>query len=535
MKSNDFIGTGTLIRLFLRRDRFLLPIWIIFSVMLTFITAATFNVIGGEGLEHVLSEFNKDPLISALLGPVISVDISGAIVWRGMSQLALALGIGSLLIVIRHTRTDEETGRSELIRAYPVGRYANLTAALIITIIGNMIAGILISLSIIALGGEIKGAFVFGATLSTIGCFFTGVGTLGVQLRESSSTAKSIGIATLGLGLVLGILNNFRGGYTLLIWITPMAWHRVTSPFGGNYGWWLLYCAVFAAIPIIIAYKLSSRRDLGAGIFPASPGLTEASPHFTSPLALAWRLHKKSFVVWMVGIVLYISVFAAISPGLSSDGAMSNWLANLGGTSWAEEMGLGYVFISISIYLISLFVAAYAMTAVLRLKKEENEGRVEMLVDKRVSRICWMSSHLIVAALCSTALLLVMGIGGGVFYGIASGDISSGFWGVFIMSVSKIPPVLIFLAVTALLYGLCPKMTGVGWIVWIGSVMLELAWEGQIIDWSLMQISPFAYAHYTIDIINLPLMLLILLLGLSAVLIGIGLLGFKNRDILTKM
>lgn len=534
MKSNDFTGTKILIRLFLRRDRFLLPMWIIFSVMLVFVTAVTFDAIGGEELRNVLSEFHKDPLISALLGPIISVNLSGAIVWRGMSQLALALGIGSLLMVIRHTRTDEETGRSELIRAYPIGRYANLTAALILPIMGNMIAGILISFSILSLGGDVKGSFIFGATLSMIGCFFAGVGALGVQLRESSSTARSIGIAGLGLGLVLGILNNFRGGYTLLIWITPMAWHRVTSPFGGNHGWWLLYCAAFAAIPTIIAYKLSSRRDLGAGVLPASAGLPEASPYFSSSLSLAWRLQKRSFVGWLVGIVLYIAVFAAISPGLSSDGGMSNWLANLGGTGWAEEMGLGYVFISISIYLMSLFVAAYAMTAVLRLKKEENEGRVEMLVDKPVSRIRWMSSHLIVAASYSTALLLVMGVVGGLFYGIAAGDIRGGFWGIFIMSVSKIPPVLILLGVTALLYGLRPRMTIVGWIVWLGTVMLELAWEGQIIDWSLMQISPFAYTHYTIDIMKLPLPQLILLLGLSGVLIGIGLLGFKNRDILTK-
>lgn len=534
MKSNNFIGTGALIRLFLRRDRLLLALWIIFSVALVFVTAATFTAIGGQNLGDILSEFNKDPLISALLGPAISIDISGAIVWRGVSQLSLALGFGSLLMVIRNTRTDEETGRSELVRAYPVGRHASLTAALIIAIIGNIIAGILIALSIIALGGDMRGSFIFGATLSTIGYFFAGVGALGVQLRENSSTARGIGIAALGIGLVMAILNNFGGGYTLLRWITPMAWQRVTSPFADNYSRGLLYCAVFATVPTIVAYKLSAHRDLGAGILLAKPGLPEASPCFSGPLALAWRLHKKSFIGWMVGIVLYISVFATISPALSNDGGMSNWLSGLGGTSWSEEVGLGYVFISVSIYLMSLFVAAYAMTAVSRLKKEEAEGRVEMILDKPVSRIRWMSSHLIAAALCSTALLLVMGIVGGLFYGIANGDVRSGFWSVLSMSVSKLPPVLIFLGISAILYGLCPKIMVLGWGFWLSSVMLELAWEGQIIDWSIMQISPFAYTHYTIDITKLPLIPLFLLLCFSFVLTVIGLLGFKNRNVLTK-
>jgi len=231
---------------------------------------------------------------------------------------------------------------------------------------------------------------------------------------------------------------------------------------------------------------------------------------------------------------LYIAVFAAISPGLSNAGGMSDWRSNLGGTSWADEVGLGYVFISVSFYLISLFVAVYAMTAVLSLQKEENEGRAEMMLDKHVSRIRWMSSYLIVATLCSAALLLAMGIVGGLVYGIATGDLSHEFWHIFGMSVSKIPPVWTLIGVADLLYGLWPRITALGWVVWLSFSILELAWEAQIIDWPVMRISPFSYAHYTIDITNLPLLPLFWLLCLSAILTGIGLLGFRNRDVLTK-
>ncbi|ATW27469.1 ABC transporter permease [Candidatus Formimonas warabiya] len=534
MKASDFAGTVTLFRLFLRRDRFLLPLWIFLPVILALITAATFTAMAGQGLERVLTEFDNDSLISALLGPVMSFDLSGAIVWRGVSQLALVLGIGSLLTVIRHTRTDEETGRSELIRAYVVGPYASLTAALMLTGMGNLAAGLLIALSIIALGGGAGGSFLFGATLSVMGCFFAGIGAFGVQLRENSGTARGIGITALGLGMGMAILNNFGGGATLLKWITPMAWQRLTQPFAANLSWSLLYCDAFAAVPILFAYVLSARRDLGAGVLSARSGPPEAAPRLSNPLALAWQLHKRSFIGWLAGTGLYIAVFAAISPGLSKTGGMSDWLSNLGGTSWSDAVGLGYVFISIAIYLISLFVAVYAMTAVLRLKKEENEGRAEMLVDKQVSRMGWMSSHLIAAAFCSAALLLAVGIAGGLIFGLAAGDLSDGFWPIFVMSVSKIPPVWILLGVTALLYGLWPRMTALGWVVWLSFAMVELAWEGRIIDWSLMRISPFSYVHYTIDVTNLPLLPLFLLLCLSALLTGIGLFGFRHRDVLTK-
>src|SRR5690554_3894857 len=102
MKRNGFVGTGTLFKLFLRRDRFLLPLWIFFPVALGMFVAVTFTAMADQGMASVLKEFHHDPLVSAILGPVISFDLPGAIVWRGSSQLALVLAMGSLLTVVRH-------------------------------------------------------------------------------------------------------------------------------------------------------------------------------------------------------------------------------------------------------------------------------------------------------------------------------------------------------------------------------------------------------------------------------------------------
>ena len=533
MKSSDFTGTGTLFRLFLRRDRFLLPIWVCLPVVLVLFTAGTFSALAKEGMNSALIDFDSDPLVSALLGPVMSFNLPGAITWRGVSQIALTLGLGSLLTVIRHTRTDEEMGRSELSRAYVIGPYTNLTAALILTGGGNLVAGLLIALIIVGLGGAVGGSLVFGTTMTVVGCFFAGMGALGAQFRESSSSARNFAVAALGVGLLLMFLNNFSGGYTPLSWITPFAWQRITQPFAGNHGWNLLYCAVFAIVPTVIAYVLSTRRDLGVGILMARPGPQEAAPHFSSPLALAWRLQKGSFIGWLAAIILYIAAFAAISPGLSSAG-MSDWLSSLGGTNWADGLGLGHVFIGVSIYLMALVVAIYAMSMVLRLKKEENEGRVELLLDKPVSRSQWMSSHVIVVAFCSAALLLAMGMIGGLGYGVAVGNLNGEFWLILGMSVSKIPAVWCLLGISALLYGLLPRLTALGWIVWMAVVFLEVAWEGQIIDWTIMQFSPFSYVHYTVHVTAIPLLPLVEQLGLSAILIGLGLFGFRNRDVVTK-
>ena len=44
------------------------------------------------------------------------------------------IAVAVILTVIRHTRADEEAGRAELLDSTAVGRYAGLTAALLLTL-----------------------------------------------------------------------------------------------------------------------------------------------------------------------------------------------------------------------------------------------------------------------------------------------------------------------------------------------------------------------------------------------------------------
>ncbi|HBR28014.1 MAG TPA: ABC transporter permease, partial [Firmicutes bacterium] len=61
-----------------------------------------------------------------------------------------------------------------------------------------------------------------------------------------------------------------------------------------------------AAVPVFGSYVLTTRRDLGAGVLPSHPGPAEAAENFSTPLALAWRLHNRGFIGWMICILLYI-------------------------------------------------------------------------------------------------------------------------------------------------------------------------------------------------------------------------------------
>jgi len=56
-------------------------------------------------------------------------------------------------------------------------------------------------------------------------------------------------------------------------------------------------------------------------------------------------------------------------------------------------------------------------------------------------------------------------------------------------------------------------------------------WEAGLVGWSAMELTPFAYAHYSIPIKELSILSLLVLIVLSAAFTTIGLIGFKRRSI----
>ncbi len=530
MKGGDFAGTGILIRLFLRRDRIWLPIWVLLPLLLTW--GQLSFVMALPDWQGFIAEMRANPVAEAVLGPVVPMSVAGAIIWRSIVQGAMALAIASLLTVIRHTRTEEEAGRGELIRGGIVGRHAPLTAALTLTCVASLVAGLLAALLLIGAGLPAGGSLLFGLTIAAAGWFFAGIGSLSAQLREHAGGARGIALAVFGVGLLGYVWNNTGGGYTGWAWLSPQGWYRLTQPFAGDHGWTLLVLAVLSAIPVAAAYALSARRDFGTGLLPSRLGPAEAVPGLRSPLALAWRLQEGTIIGWTAGLVFLGAGLGAGVPSVAE--GLSEMLANIGSGAWTERLSNREGFMAVSIYIVAVLigVTVYAITAVLRLRTEETENRAEPLLVQPVSRVRWMTSHLIVAFAGSAFLLLALGLGAGLGWGLVAGDVSSVLPRVLGMSLPKIPVVWVMVGITAMLYGLVPRAASVSiWGLWALFVVIEMLWEAQVVDWSAMRLSPFSYAHYSIPIAELPTLPLFGLTCLAAALTVAGLVGFQRRDV----
>ena len=142
---NSFAGTWQLTRLILRRDRVRLPVWIVSLGAL--IGATALAVPGLYRTDAAIAGYARiaDSAATRLLsGRPDGLDNVGAITSYEVSVTGLiAIALMMIFLVVRHTRAEEETGRSELLRAAVLGRHAGTAAAMIVASAACLLLGAL--------------------------------------------------------------------------------------------------------------------------------------------------------------------------------------------------------------------------------------------------------------------------------------------------------------------------------------------------------------------------------------------------------
>lgn len=530
MKRNNFQGTMKLLKLYLRRDRFILPVWILLPMILL---AGQVSFVGAmEDWREFITELSSSPLTQAYLGSIVPLSKEGAVLWRAMLQGSMAVMLGASLTTVRHTRTEETSGRTELIFGKSVGRYAGITAALILSCMGSLVAGLAGVAALIGGGFALDGALLAGFTLGLSGCLFAGIGSLFAQIFEHSGAAISSIFALYGFTMVPMVLNNIAGGRTLWAWFAPESWFRITEPFGGNYFWPLILFVLLSLVPMVVSIKLLENRDLGFGLLRQKDGKPNAKPGFSTPIALAWYQHKRGIMIWSLGMIFLGGSMGIAAPNISE--SISPLLTEI--SSWAatmQNLGNQEGFIAALIYILGLIagLSVFAISGVLSLKEQEKEHYAELVLSRAVSRGRWMASYLAVVFIGSALILLSLGISTGLGWSIAAGDFSY-LIRVLGMSLSKLPSVWMIVSVSAMLYGWVPRFSGIlSWMILGIFILVEMMWEAGLVGLSVLKLTPFAYAHYTIPIEKVAIFPLIALILISILTVWVGIKGFSKRSI----
>jgi ABC-2 type transport system permease protein len=222
---------------------------------------------------------------------------------------------------------------------------------------------------------------------------------------------------------------------------------------------------------------------------------------------------------------LYGTVADDVGEIFGGNPQLAEVLAELGGADRLTD-----TFFSFTAGVLALVAGAYSIRTALRLRAEEEGLRAEAVLATSTARWRWMVSHLLFAFGGAALMLVVAGLIMGATYGAAVDDLAGQMARVVGISIIQLPAVWVLTAATAALYGLAPRATLVAWALLLG--FLVLGQLGQILrfpQW-LLNLSPFSHVATSTpsDISVVPIAVL---LGVVFFLTGLGLSGFRRRDL----
>ncbi|WP_372666572.1 ABC transporter permease [Amycolatopsis kentuckyensis] len=475
-------GTWSLLRLVLRRDRLLMPLWIagLAIAPMGYLSSIKAAYPDAAARQHFYDLNAASATFVVRNGPLYGSSPGNLLAWQ-CGFVPVVVGLIALLTVVRHTRTEEEAGRRELTGATVIGRHAGLAAAVIAACGACLVFGILVGLGVGAQGVPFAGAFALGFGFSLVGWVFAGVGAVAAQLTWGASGARGIGIGVLVLAFLLRAAGD-SGPAGWLAWLSPIGWAHRMRPFAGEQ-WWVLLLGVFATgLLSVAAVALSARRDLGAALLPARLGRSGARASLRSPLALAWRLQRGTLLVWTVCLALVGLLMGGVAQNVAEmmrdNKAVADVLSRMGGGG-----GVMDAYLAGTMTLFGLAAAGYAVQATLKLRTEEAAGRAEPVLATATGRIGWALGHLAIALLGSAFLLAVTGLATGLAYGAS----------LVPAALAQLPAVWVLAGLATLLIGFVPRFAAAAWGL-LGAFLL-LSLVGSALQWNeaVLGISPFAH------------------------------------------
>ncbi|NUU24905.1 MAG: ABC transporter permease, partial [Streptomycetaceae bacterium] len=242
---STYTGTAALTRLALRRDRVLIGSWAVVVALTVVGTAKSFTSLYDTQAERddLARDMNDNASLRAFYGPMFNWDNGGAITaWRFTVLCATLVGLMAVMIVVRHSRDEEETGRQELLSAGAIGRRAPLAAALLTACAASVIVAVPSALGLAGYGGSAMSAFAFGGCVAAGGVVFAGIAALAAQLTETGRAARGIAGAVLGAAFLLRAAGDAASedADSPLVWISPLGWIENVRPYADNRIWLLL-------------------------------------------------------------------------------------------------------------------------------------------------------------------------------------------------------------------------------------------------------------------------------------------------------
>ena len=489
--SATLTGAWGMTRFSLRRDRVLVPVWLFLLVVVVYASAAATGSLYPTLADRVAAGelINASPAAVALYGPILDVTSLGELAMTKTTVLyaMFVMGLG-VVLVRRHTRTEEETGRQELLAATAVGRHAPLVSGVLEATLVMTVLAVLAFAANVGGGLPAGGSLLFA--LSWWGCGMVGVGLAAIAVQLSAS-ARTCGLAATA---AIGVLYLLRAagdvGPQWLSWLSPLGWNTQLRAWSDPRPWVLLLYPALAAVLLTTAAVLRGHRDLGGGLLAERPGPATGSPRLRDVLALTLKVHAHALVAWTIGAAVLGAVFGSLVPNLGSifDSASGRqMLERLGGTGPVEDAMLAGI-----TSVVAMVLTGFALAVVAHGGVDENDGRTEQVLATATPRGMAFASMLAVALVGTTWLLLVTGLATGLGYGAQAG-LAGPLGRSLGAALAPLPAAWLVGALAMLCLSLGSRWAPVGWALLVGFVTVGLVGELLSLPGWVVGLSPYQH------------------------------------------
>lgn len=521
-------GSGHLAKFIVRRDVFRLLLWLVSISAVTFSVPPAFRKLYPiQEQRDILAETMRNPAMTAMVGPgnLDSYTLGAMMSHQMLLLTAVAVALMNILLAIRFTRAEEETGITEMIQSLSIGRRSPLIAAMSVLVGINIMLAIIIWAGLVMLKMESGGALLYGLTLGGIGIFFSGIAIVCAQLSESARGATSLSMVVLAISYIIRSAGDVSE--SVLSRFSPLGWVTFVQPFSANNGWPIVCCMIGGILLGWLAWILQGRRDLGAGFIHPKSGRTHASRYLSTPFALTLRLQRTGMIIWAVGMLVlgisYGSVLGDLESFFDGNELLKNMLAGNTDQSVAEQ------FLPLLMLVMALIATIPSVLAMHKLAGEEKVDRIDSVLGRSVSRTHLMRAYMSVAALNGIMMNTLAALGLWLAsVSVMDNPLSATL--VFLSSAVQIPAILVMVGLSAMGVGIAPKWSSLVWLYLVYSfVTLYLGSLFQFPEWAT-RTSPFGWVpEWPVESMN---WIAIVSLGMiAAVFAIIGMIGYHKRDI----
>jgi ABC-2 type transport system permease protein len=476
-----------------------------------------------------------NPGLEALLGNGSRIDtVAGYIAWRSVELLSVLAAVWALLIAIRLTRGEEDSGRWELLLAGPTTRRRALSHVMAGLAVGLGALWAITAAAFVITGYNSHARFTASASLflatapAAAAAIFLAAGLVCGQLASTRRQANQLAAAILGVTYLIRMAADSVTSLGWLRWLSPFGWVEELHPLTGSNPRPLLPAAALTAALCIAAVWIAGKRDVGAGLLPAGDAGPAHTRLLNNPLSLTVRLNRALIAAWVSALAAtaFIGGVVAESASRATGGsaAMRHALSRLGAS------GTGTVtFLSIFFVICAALIAAAAVSQLATARDEEAAGRIDHLLARATGRARWLANQVAVAV---TMILTASSVTGLAAWAGAATQHSGIALGVLTRAgINLAFPALFILGVGVLIYGLLPRAataTAYALVAW--SFILQLAGAGVPLNHWLRDTSVLAHiAPAPAASPNWASAALLAILGLLGVVVG-GI-AFTRRDL----